>query len=467
MTQLNINNLDDYKLLNMQNYLLFAIGAAAVNAGLLCPKIPAVTDTLVIFSIALSTAVVSISLSSLKPAELKNLPLLAIAAVAVSILSFFASTKFILIENTAGPVIKLISRLDIVTELLPGYLSALLFTAVSVTLMFLTINFTRSLSENAKNHLEEIKTFEQAGKEILGKEKWFFYSGYALSRFSFWLAITSFAAVAISLFIASLAGKTIVSLIAVSGILLQSVMLFTVFAVSNLACRLGAQFSQQYRMTEEQFREQIKVTTQSAEIQIEKINTSEEQIDEYNCRDYDELFFDCGIFQNKNSYDILTNHLTETGSCGSLILAASDSQFLPVTIPVSIAARLAESGRKTLLIDCDLKSNSVQKVFAINNCQTHAVKTRIENISVISGKHLTRANFKSLHQILNKAHQLYDCTILYCPDAEMPLRAAEYFNSAMLFGRGNQISSSMDSLIKELNKAECWFVTPGHLLQPA
>ncbi|MFA5783508.1 MAG: hypothetical protein WC962_01375 [Phycisphaerae bacterium] len=456
MTHPNINNLDDYKLLNMQNYLLFAVGAAAVNAGLLFPKIPALTDTLIIFSIALSIAVISISLCSSKTSELKNFPLPAIAAVAVSILSFLASVKLILIGNTAGPVIKLISRLDIVTELVPNYLSVLFFAAVSVTLMFLTIKFTRTLSKNIKNHIEEIKIIEQTRQESPIKEKRFFYGVYAFGRFSFWLAITCFAAVALSFFIASLAGKTTISLVAATGILMQSIMLFTVLAVANLTHRLGAKFSQQYKMTEEQFQEQIKVDT-----------ISEEKVDDYKYRICNEPLFDCGIFQNESSCDILTNHLIETGSCGSLILAASDSQSLPVTVPVDIAARLAETGRKTLLIDFDLKSSSVQKVFEINNCETHAVKTRIENISVISGRHLTRANFKSLHQILNKSQQLYDCTILYCPDAEMPSQAAEYFNSAMLFGRNEQISSRMQNLIKELNRAECWTVAPENLLQPA
>ncbi|MFA5424995.1 MAG: hypothetical protein WC374_14170, partial [Phycisphaerae bacterium] len=234
MTHPNINNLDDYKLLNMQNYLLFAVGAAAVNAGLLFPKIPALTDTLIIFSIALSIAVISISLCSSKTSELKNFPLPAIAAVAVSILSFLASVKLILIGNTAGPVIKLISRLDIVTELVPNYLSVLFFAAVSVTLMFLTIKFTRTLSKNIKNHIEEIKIIEQTRQESPIKEKRFFYGVYAFGRFSFWLAITCFAAVALSFFIASLAGKTTISLVAATGILMQSIMLFTVLAVANL-----------------------------------------------------------------------------------------------------------------------------------------------------------------------------------------------------------------------------------------
>jgi len=265
MTHPNINNLDDYKLLNMQNYLLFAVGAAAVNAGLLFPKIPALTDTLIIFSIALSIAVISISLCSSKTSELKNFPLPAIAAVAVSILSFLASVKLILIGNTAGPVIKLISRLDIVTELVPNYLSVLFFAAVSVTLMFLTIKFTRTLSKNIKNHIEEIKIIEQTRQESPIKEKRFFYGVYAFGRFSFWLAITCFAAVALSFFIASLAGKTTISLVAATGILMQSIMLFTVLAVANLTHRLGAKFSQQYKMTEEQFQEQIKVDTISEE----------------------------------------------------------------------------------------------------------------------------------------------------------------------------------------------------------
>ncbi len=477
---------NDYKRLSRQNNLLFIAGTVSVLAGLFFPKIPALVDLLMIFSLTLSAAVVVICLRGSKPTELTGLPLLAVTAIAALLTATIASAKLLIIGDAAGLIITRVARFNIIANILPAPLSAVVFTVVSIVLLIAAAKSTRKLLLNSKTYLEEVTSVEQTQPEfnlvtaeseqenLTAKEKGFFYAAHAFGRLAVWLCVLISSVVMLSLFGTALADKTLVSLAAGSGIILQGSAFFVALAVSHLTRKIALQSSQRNRMTEEQFQQRIKVVAREvAAIQTDSHlhrPSSDELLHRtpYGPATSDASLFDCNEFEDEASYDCVTNLLTESGGGKVLLMAACGSQYAPVTIPVNIAVRLAARGLKTLIIDFDLKRSAVQRVFETGDCNSRAVKTCIENISLISGKHLAPAKTHMLQQLFTKAEKLYDYIIVYAPDAAVGPQMSEFFTTAMFFGTENTVTNPvLDNLINELSKTACRVLTPSPLLQTA
>ncbi len=478
MTEFGKNKIgvNDYRRLSRQNNLLFVAGTVSVLAGLFFPKIPALVDLLTIFGLALSASVIIICICAGKPAELTGFALLAITAVASLLTAAIASAKLIIVEETAGLIAGHAARFDIISRFCPAGLSALLFAAISVLLLTATVKSARKLLQSSKAHLEELAAVEQAGDEfnlaaaenehenLAAKEKGFFYAAHAFGRLAVWLGVLFWLVVTLSLFSAALADKTLVSLAAGSGIVLQASAFLAVFAVSYLTRKIASQSSQQNRMTEEQFQQRIKVVAHevAATRALDHLSysSSEPPVTK------NAPLFDCNEFNDEAAYDCMANLLTESGDGKVLLMASSGPQYVPVTIPVNVAVRLAARGLKTLIIDFDLKRYAMQRVFETGNCDLQAVKTCIENISLISGKRLVSAKPQILQQLFIKAEKLYDYIIVYDPDAAVPPQMSEFFTTAMFFGAENAVTNPiLDNLIDELNKTACRVLTPSSLLE--
>jgi hypothetical protein len=471
----------DYKKLSRQNNLLFVAGVVSVLAGLFFPKIPAFVDLLMIFSLALSAAVIVICLCSRKPAELTGLPLLAVTAVAALLTATIASAKLAIIENTAGLIITYVAQLNIIANILPAPLSAVIFAIVSVVLFIVAAKSTRKLLLSSKTYLEEATSVEQTQSEfnlvatdseqenLTAKEKGFFYAAHAFGRLAVWLCVLISSVVMLSLFGTALVDKTLVSLAAASGIFLQGSAFLVALAVSHLTRKIALQSSQRNRMTEEQFQQRIKVVAREvAAAQTDNRQPVTRDPAAVSCSSSDEFLFDCNEFENEASYDSMTNLLTESGAGAVLLMAACGSQYAPVTIPVNVAVRLATRGLKTLIIDFDLERSAVQQVFETGNCDSRAVKTCIENISLISGKRLASAKPQTLRQLFAKAEKIYDYILVYAPDAALPQQMSEFFTAAIFFGSDNTPTNPLLArLIEELGTTPCQVFTPGLLLQPA
>jgi hypothetical protein len=477
----------NYKRLSRQNNLLFVAGALCVLAGVFFPKLPALVDLLMIFSLAVSAAVIAICLGARKPTELTGFALLAVTAVASLLTAAIASAKLIIIADDAGVIIGSITRLAIISRFLPTGLTVAAFAAISIVLLAATARSAGSLLNISKTYIEEVAAAEQTQPEFdlvaaddeqanfTAKEKGFFYAAHAFGNLVVWLCVLTSLVVLLSVFAAALTGKTslvvpgkrLVSLVGSSGIVLQTSAFFVVLAVSHLVRRIARRSLQHNRMTEEQFQQRIRVVAR----EIAAAQTSNHRP----CSPGDELqavsnriLFDCNQFEDENSYDHLTNLLTESGSGEMLLMVACGPQYVPVTIPVNIAVRLTARGLKTLIIDFDLKRRAVQRVFETGNCDSRAVKTCIENISLISGKRLACAKPQALQQLFTKAVELYDYIIVYAPDAALPQQMYEFFTAAVFFGADNAPTNSiLTSLIEELSVTTCQVLRPGHLFQPA
>jgi len=482
----NKAGVNNYKRLSRQNNLLFLGGAASVLTGLLFPKIPALVDLLIIFSLALSAAVIVICLRNRKPDELAGLPLLAVIAVTSLLTATIASVK-LLITGDTGLIITHAARLNIITEALPSSISAMFFILVSSALLIFAAKSTAKLLLSSNNYLEEVTAVEQSSgefdfvtseteqKEPAVKEKGFVYAVNSFSRLALWLCVLTSTVVMLSLFGAVLAGKTLISLAAANIIVLQLPAVLVAFAVSRLTRKIVLLSSQQNRMTEEQFRQRIKVVAHEvAQMQkddhrtrlsndVPPVTSPVQQ--QY--RTGEISLFDCNDFDDEAAYDYMTNMLAESGAGKVLLMAGCESQYAPVTIPVNAAVRLATRGLKTLIIDFDLKRSAVQRVFETGNCDSKAVKTCVENISIISGKRLASAKTHILRQLFTRAEKLYDYIIVYVPDAAVPTQMSQFFTASMFFGRDNETNLQLENLMEQMNQTNCMVFTPGFLLQPS
>ena len=479
-------DVNNYKRLSRQNHRLFLVGAASVLIGLLFPKIPALVDLLIIFSLALSTAVIVICWRGRKPDELIGLPLLAVITVTSLLTAAIASAKLLIIGDT-GLIITNAARLNIVTDVLPLSINATVYILVSIMLFTFAAKSTTKLLLSSKTYLEEIADAEKSSDEVnfitaeekqdkpAAKEKGLVCALNSFGRLTLWLCVLISAVVILSLFGATLAGKTVLSLASANIIILQFPAVLVALAVSHLTRRIIMDFSQQNRMTEKQFQQRIKIiaheVTQAQRYEYPNRTQTDAQPAtypgqwQYNIDDT--KLFDCNYFNDEATYDYMTNILVKSGIGKVLLMAGCGPQYAPVTIPVNIAARLATRGLKTLLIDFDLKRSAVQRVFETDNCDSKAVKTCIENISIISGKRLASAKTQIMRQLFTKANKLYDYIIVYAPDSAVSTQMSQYFIAAMFFGRENEINPQFENLVEQMHLTDCTVFTPEHLLQPS
>lgn len=103
-----------------------------------------------------------------------------------------------------------------------------------------------------------------------------------------------------------------------------------------------------------------------------------------------------------------------------ILLAGSQLDDLPVTIPVNLAVSLAEAG-SCLLIDLDSKRDALAKVFGIDSSiiQRHLkmspVPTEFENLSIWPARYFKLLKQMNLRSLLDTANKKYDHILLYAP----------------------------------------------------
>lgn len=144
-----------------------------------------------------------------------------------------------------------------------------------------------------------------------------------------------------------------------------------------------------------------------------------------------------GYYQSITKMILDENSIEKTGAATTL-MAAENVSSLPVTLPVNIAVRLAQQGRKCLLIDLDFDRNAIAKVFDINQtspagepataCQEDAgraqgnlvVRSCIENIFIFPAANLDRAfasqHFKGIKDVISAMKQKFEFLIIYAPN---------------------------------------------------
>lgn len=124
-----------------------------------------------------------------------------------------------------------------------------------------------------------------------------------------------------------------------------------------------------------------------------------------------------------NSAAVDYDHLLKTikkqnGRSNCFLLAAASLNELPVTVPVNLAVRLAQT-HTCLLIDLDLRRNAVARVFDIptetDNYKTGSHPTLIKNLSIWPAHNFERLRHMNLRLLVENAMKKYNYVLIYAP----------------------------------------------------
>jgi len=170
----------------------------------------------------------------------------------------------------------------------------------------------------------------------------------------------------------------------------------------------------------------------------------------------DEVEFEKAAADRESVYDTLADRLAALRAGQfPVIFTALGGASLPVTVPVNVAIRLAQSGIRTLLIDTDSVRNAIAGVFDLENASfgIKPLATCIENIFIQSVTKDTSTN-----EGWRKDVSKYGAVIVYAPDVDIletaPANLAGNARTAFVFTFGGDRG---DSVPKVLGGCNCTF----------
>ncbi|MHC4891168.1 MAG: FHIPEP family type III secretion protein, partial [Planctomycetota bacterium] len=163
------------------------------------------------------------------------------------------------------------------------------------------------------------------------------------------------------------------------------------------------------------------------------------------------------------------------------LMAAESVEELPVTIPVNIAAHLAQRNQKCLLIDLDLKRGAISKVFDIdsgdgsNRVRGEAIATCINNLWVWAASNFEKddgdTEVTNLKDMLARLESQYERLVVYAPNIKLladRCRITDCVGAAILFGSKSKIaSSSISDFHKLLISSGCEVLKPTEVFAGA
>jgi len=153
---------------------------------------------------------------------------------------------------------------------------------------------------------------------------------------------------------------------------------------------------------------------------------------------------------------LLSGEAKTNGQARTVLLVAGSLRDLPVTVPVHVAVRLADS-HKCLLIDLDTKRDAVAHVFEIHVTDASAlpVETPVRNLSVWPAHCVSTLSPAKWEQMLAEARRTYDIVLFNAPylnrleQNEQLVRCAD---AAMVFAAD---TPSAESLCRLLSTGSC------------
>jgi len=479
--------------------VLFITGVAVVIAGLILPVAPCVLDVLVVLSICLTAALLIIAFSARQVPEVRSFPLLIVVVTALRMGLAISSSKLIFLRGDAGTVVSLLG--GFVTG--EHYVASIFVFFIAAIAVFGTIckavsyvvraggEFNSDIAAFEANGSADALRFgfisEQECEQLRSKaaEAGGFYAAMGTAgRFVLCGAVVELV-VLIFTFVGSLmagavvrpAGSALTAQAYVRAALgawmvIQLSSLLTILSSKRLVQKSRLAFCDEVEF-EEPGERRIEVTarevqaseTSQEELPAEFVEvpdsraitvvnktscvearcsaneqaTENEQsidagIDEcgYDCEDYDWL---AGLIEEESGEEVRT-----------ILMGATEVSELPVTIPVNVAVRLAQNGRRCLLVDLDGERDAIAKVFELEpgvegGQGRRVMRTCIENLWVLPAGNLCTGQVKISHSKLKKLIMAllgrFERVIIYAPNMESVGGCEaiyDFIEAALLFG---------------------------------
>lgn len=489
-----------------RNDFLFTAGAIAVITGFLFPLSAHLLDVLLIFSVCLTAAVLIITFSAKQALQVQGFPLLIVLVTMLRMALSVASTKLMLSRGDAGTVINLFGSLVVRNNsALPA--AAILFFTILVVVIFAAIfktarGINRSVSEFTGDIVPARQIFinsdfdagvisgDQADslREQIGREAGFFIAMSGTARLILCAAVIEFAIVIVNI-VASMA----IAALSKTAIPVQTYATLTVGAgtitqisalLAAAACGYLVRKSLVHSVANDEPAESKHAGTKRIKPVSSKVRLShdrqlrldnaadsiksvehitDEQVIAEEAEWFDEETSDDNEKENLNLWDwqqikdndgykavteLIESQIEQDGPQTKTILMAAESiEELGVTVPVNVAIRLAQNGRKCLLIDLDRERDALSKVFNIdsNNTQAKAIATCIKNLWVRPARNYSKADTINLKAVIDDQQDHYDCLVVYAPNIEVLTDSnnlAGCAQIAMLFGSEGEFKGS-------------------------
>lgn len=157
-------------------------------------------------------------------------------------------------------------------------------------------------------------------------------------------------------------------------------------------------------------------------------------------------------------YELITERLMKIeGKYTTVLFAASSVNCLPITIPVNVGVYLAQSGKRCLLIDMDIKRNAIAKAFEIDEQaaahldRPRGHKTSFDNLRLWPAHNFAHKNAPILADIVEGAKNEFDFVIISAPnlgDNPNQTQIAAASDCAFIFAQNADDATKLSSLMK-------------------
>jgi len=264
---------------------LFSLGAAAVTAGLVFPKIHYLLDLFMIFSICLTAAAVIIAFSAKRPLDVTGFPLFVVLITSMRVFLGIIETRFIVSEGYGGAIGDIIGENIAAADHLT---ITLLFCIFSVVIFFLISKSTSRIVSASSGYISEIFPVRQLSIDAdlraglirqnqalelrteTAYEGAFFVAMTGTARF---ILVSAFLELLIDMFnvvgifaagaaggkLGNVSAQTYAAGVFGAGLVTHISALLTVSAAGHLVRRTSKYVEQDNRISEDEFAERIKV----------------------------------------------------------------------------------------------------------------------------------------------------------------------------------------------------------------
>ena len=166
--------------------------------------------------------------------------------------------------------------------------------------------------------------------------------------------------------------------------------------------------------------------------------------------------------KSAEEYSLITERIRRVeNKYKSILFAGANLSSLPVTIPVNVAIELAKQNKRCLLIDLDLKRNSIAEAFEVasqagtDDPGVKAFRTELKNLWILPAHHFTKLRQMNIKPIVSKALEKFDFVLINAPHLKSSpdrRQIASSAQAALIFSESAQQATNIAALIKN---ADC------------
>ena len=509
---------------------LFIAGAIAIITGLLFPLSAYVLDVLLIFSMSLTMALLIITFSGRGALEVSGFPLLIVLVTMLRMALSVACSRLILSQGNAGTIIGLCGSIFVINNMM---LAVLIFGILMMVSFGTICKAVKGISHITADFISDIAPVKQTGidsdlntgsinneqalsrRDKIARETGFFAAMTGAARFILCDAVIEVAIVIVNVVGVAVAGisvKSYITLAVGAGIvahisaLLAAVASGCLVRKASVSAAANDRFSKQttkrievvarevsppravelrcsiavscVKSAEHLDAESGEITNPAAaaNIRADEIVIAEdlEWLDKETANENENDNLHLWSWKNaevSKHYDAIAELMESKSSSESktILMAAESVENLLVTIPVNIAMRLAQKGRKCILIDLDLERDAVSKVFDIDskNLECEAIATCISNLWVWPAGNFGESDAININDVIAGLKSRYDRLVVYAPNIKLLddwEHIADCIQAVMLFGpRDESKSSSISDFYKLLSSSGCAILEPTEI----